>query len=234
MKRYDILYAKEDKLWFDWIFQTMEATGEFTYTPNKFGVLETIHANHLEFVLFLVSKSSVRYRDDAFMPDWTKYYAKDPTGLNHFFIPLKVEPVDTTHLFQPIKPIKLYEMSDINEVHSTLMRAVSTTHSKEVTAPFPGRRTAFVPGEVVQPGRDKSSVDPSELGSHIHPNDGMTGVCDTCGAMVRYRKGKTTYKVWFSVPDRNEDQKQVGWIITCPIDDGDVKISLPGIGRRYF
>jgi tetratricopeptide (TPR) repeat protein len=150
MKDFFISYNRADRAWAEWIARELQAAGlsvvsQFAdFGPGSNFVVEidraTQEANRLLAVL------SPAYLAATFpVPEWTAFFAKDPTGEGRLIIPVRVRDCAAQGLLGQVVYIDLVDL-DENAARSALLKGVGRPRSSTVSAQFPGRVFARFPG----------------------------------------------------------------------------------------
>ena len=144
MKDFFISYNKADRAWAEWIAWVLEEAGykvviqAWDFRPGSNFVLEMNQAlKEAERVLAVLSPDFIASHFTA--PEWAAAFARDPTGKDRKFVPVRVRETDLSGLLGQINYIDLVGSNDEAVTRKRLLGGVKLGRGKPDEKPaFPG------------------------------------------------------------------------------------------------
>lgn len=145
MADFFISYTSADREWAEWIGHVLEDEGcdvviqAWDFQPGSNFVLEMQRAaQSAERTIMVLSPNYLRSHFGA--PEWAAAFAKDPEGLQHRLVPIKVRPCEPEGLLKPLVHIDLVDHDERSAI-SELLQGVTGRRRKPAARPaFPGTK----------------------------------------------------------------------------------------------
>jgi len=173
IKDFFISYNKADREWAEWIAWQLEEAGYTTVIQawdfrggGNFALDMHDAARGTRRTIGVLSPDYLKSEYTA--PEWAAAFAKDPTGKQRAFVPVRVRECKPDGLLAQIVYIDLVGILEPDQAKNLLLNEVKTIRPKPLTPPpFPGRIPETKPA-IPLPERAKPASAPSFPTGAVH------------------------------------------------------------------